>query len=116
MTNTHLSLEPLSWAAVEACTLPTAERPLRAAEFDDLFVHTLQVDRIGPTVARLSLAGDSTLADHVRDLIERETACCSFFAFEVADLSGTVELKIMVPAAHADVLEALVERAERVRG
>jgi hypothetical protein len=29
--------ESLEWAEVDACTLPTAERPLRMAAFDDLF-------------------------------------------------------------------------------
>ena len=29
----------LPWVAPDACTLPTAERPLRVAEFDDLFAN-----------------------------------------------------------------------------
>jgi hypothetical protein len=30
------------WAP-DACTLPTPERPLRVAEFDDLFSHVLRM-------------------------------------------------------------------------
>jgi hypothetical protein len=30
-----------TWIAVDACTLPTDEQPLRLAEFDELFATTL---------------------------------------------------------------------------
>jgi hypothetical protein len=37
----------------EACTLPTAERPLRLAEFDQLFATALrEQQRLSPTVLR----------------------------------------------------------------
>jgi hypothetical protein len=43
----------LDWVPA-ACTLPTAEQPLRVAEFDDLFATSVRaVDRVGPTVLRL---------------------------------------------------------------
>ena len=31
-----------SWAPVDACTLPTAEQPLRVAEWDGLFAESLR--------------------------------------------------------------------------
>jgi hypothetical protein len=30
------------WAPVDACTLPTADQPLRVAEWDDLFATSLR--------------------------------------------------------------------------
>ena len=51
--NATMTNEPdgLGWASVDACTLPTAERPLRLAKFDDLFATTLQsIEHTGPTM------------------------------------------------------------------
>jgi hypothetical protein len=88
----------------EACTLPTADRPLRLAEFDALFTTSLvAVDLITPTHARLRLTGPMAA---VRDLTARESECCSFFTFTVR---GNI-LDIEVPASYADVLAALVAR------
>jgi len=109
------------WVPVDACTLPTADRPLRVAEFDDLFATTLRhVQRpVGPR-ARLVLAGDATLPGRVQRLADAETSCCSFFTFTVTELgpvaSGAagetrVALDIEVPPARSDVLDALVGRA-----
>jgi hypothetical protein len=110
---------------VDVCTLPTAERPLRVAAFDALFAASLRaVERpSGPTIqARLVLAGDEGLRDRVQRLVDAETSCCSFFTFTVTPLPGdagptsSLAVDVEVPAAHADVLAALVDRAERVRG
>jgi hypothetical protein len=65
-----------------ACTLPTANRPLRLAEFDDLFAAAVRrVEPVDATHARLHLTGPAGLAARVRDLAARETQCCSFFTF-----------------------------------
>lgn len=111
------------WVPVDACRLPVAEQPLRLAEFDDLFAETLRtVERPpgGATRARLVLAGQEALRDRVQRLADAETACCSFFEFIVTPLPGddgtAVALDIEVPPAHADVLVALVDRAERACG
>ncbi|XVV17371.1 hypothetical protein ACQP2X_24230 [Actinoplanes sp. CA-131856] len=98
------------------CTLPTAERPLRLAEFDRLFTTAVrEVERKQATHARLRLAGPAGLAAAVRDLTARETECCSFFSFTVTAEPGDggerVVLDVEVPPEHADVLAALVERA-----
>jgi hypothetical protein len=112
------------WVAVDACTLPTADQPLRVAEFDDLFATALRAieppDASGR--ARLVLAGGDDLAERVQRLADAETVCCSFFTFtltplatdEVGDADRTVlALDIEVPVARADVLAALVRRAEQ---
>jgi hypothetical protein len=107
-----------AWAPVDACTLPTAERPLRVAEFDALFRDSLTaVERPGgDTRARLLLAGDG-LAERVRRLADAESACCSFFTFGVSvQEDSMVALDIEVPSAYAAVLAGLLARAEVVLG
>jgi hypothetical protein len=128
MTTARLVPAPAGWVPVEACTLPTAAQPLRAAEFDTLFATSLRAvehPASDATWARLVLTGDVDLPGRVQRLADAETACCSFFTFtltpQAADQSDSgddaavVALDIEVPAARADVLAALVERAERAR-
>jgi hypothetical protein len=100
------------------CTLPTAERPLRLAEFDALFATSLrQVEPVTSTEARMRLAGPAGLEATVRDLTARETECCSFFTFtvtrEAAADGEAVTLDIEVPAPYADVLAALIRLGAR---
>jgi len=106
----------LDWAP-EACTLPTAEQPLRQAEFDALFTASARGgERLAPQHLRVSLTGAADLAESVRDLAERETACCSFFTFAVTTPQpGQVQLDIEVSPAHVDILDALQARAIAVR-
>ncbi len=58
----------LEWVPVESCTLPSAEQPLRVAEFDELFAASLrdaQPSADGARFARLLLGGDDTLPARV---------------------------------------------------
>jgi hypothetical protein len=100
-----------TWADVDACTLPTLDRPLRVAEFDDLFASVTAVERPSPTLLRLDLAGDDDLLGTARDLAARETACCSFFTFTVTRAPDGVRMDVAVPDARVDILDALAERA-----
>jgi hypothetical protein len=94
----------------QACTLPTAERPLRLAEFDDLFATALRAQqRLSPTTLRWRL--DPAAEHTARDLTGRETACCSFFSFTFTPADGAVCLDIAVPEAHVGILDALAHRA-----
>ena len=53
------------------------------------------------------------LAARVRDLVARESACCSFFGFDVTESGdGAVRLAISVPEERVDVLSALTSRAD----
>lgn len=108
----------LGWTEVAACTLPTAERPLRLAEFDDLFSSAVRsIERSGDTHARLLLAGDDTLPARTQRLADAESSCCSFFAFDVSTLQGgLVALDITVPDEESEVLVALVARAQTAQG
>lgn len=69
--------QPPTWAP-DACTLPTAERPLRLAEFDDLFTGLTSLDRLSPVHVRMRLVGAAGLEATVGDLTAREAECCSF--------------------------------------
>jgi len=109
----------MSFVVPEACTLPTAERPLRLAEINQLFTTAVRhVETISPTHARIQLSGPAGLEATVRDLTARETQCCSFFTFDVtpepAAGDGTLTLDVQVPAQHADILASLAQRASTV--
>jgi hypothetical protein len=100
----------------DACTLPTAERPLRLAEFDQFFRDAVQgADRLSPQHLRLHLHAAEQVEERARDLTVRESSCCSFFTFDIAPGPDSLTLDVRVPAAHADVLDALAERARSVR-
>jgi hypothetical protein len=95
----------------DACTLPTAERPLRLAEFDDMLATALRGQhRLSATRRRWLL--DPAAEARARDLTGRETQCCSFFTFTFAAADGAVQLDVEVPVAHVDVLDALAQRAK----
>lgn len=80
------------------CALPTAERPLRVAEFDALFAAALRgVERLGPTRLRLTLDGAAPVEESARDLAARETGCCSFFAFAFTATPGGLAMDVEVP-------------------
>ncbi len=97
----------MAWVP-DSCTLPSSDRPLRVAEFDTFFAESLHTWR-RPSAGLLSvvLNGDPD----VRDLIARETECCSFFTFTLGrDGEGLLVLDISVSAGHEGVLDALAER------
>jgi hypothetical protein len=101
---------PDDWAP-DACTLPTAERPLRVAEFDDLFTFVVRAQRREPQ--RLDLVLRRIVEAQARDLARRESECCSFFTFEfesIGDDSDDVVMQIGVPREHVEVLDALEAR------
>jgi hypothetical protein len=101
-----------SWAP-QSCKLPTAERPLRVAEFDRLFIDAVRgADRASPTRLRLDLEPSADNAEWAAGLVVRETACCSFFTFTLTATGGALELEVAVPESHVEVLDALAERAE----
>ncbi len=104
------------WAPA-ACTLPTAEQPLRLAEFDALFInHVQQVHRADARRVVLALTGGPQVAGTAADLAARESACCSFLTFDLIITNGTVTLAVSTTAAHTDVLAALADRAELLAG
>lgn len=113
---TESGAPPPQWAP-QACTLPTVERPLRAAEFDELFRSSVRrVERVDARSVRLELDATSTVAAKAADLATRETACCAFFAFDLRIGDGRLLLDVSTPEVHADVLAALADRASTLSG
>ncbi|MFF5363730.1 hypothetical protein ACFY4I_30775 [Streptomyces scabiei] len=103
-------MSDLAWVP-QSCTLPTEERPLRVAEWDALFDEWLtSLSRPQPLHLRLDLAGGEGVEDRVRDLVERESGCCSFFTFTTAPGQDLIRLDISVDQAHEPVLDALAAR------
>ncbi|WP_431955611.1 hypothetical protein [Nocardia lijiangensis] len=102
------------WAP-DACTLPTAERPVRVAEFDRFFAESVQrADRLARTRLDLLLSGDAEPAG--RDLAARESACCSFFAFTFDTSGDGPVMRIEVPDTQVEVLDALAMRLDAAIG
>jgi hypothetical protein len=117
--DTHLYLEaamssdgPAAWAP-DTCTLPTADRPARSAEFDAVFGQGLRrVSRLSDRTGRWEFAADPDRAGRIGDLLRRETDCCSFFTFTMTcDTPGAAVVEVAVPAAYTAVLDALNQRA-----
>lgn len=110
-------MSDLAWVP-QSCTLPTEERPLRVAEWDALFSERLtSSSRPEPLRLHLDLASGPGIEERVRDLVARESGCCSFFTFTTTPGQGLIGLDIAVDAAHEAVLDALAVRtADRVQG
>ena len=103
--------------APDACALPTADRPLRLAEWDELFAAaTTGVRRSDPNRATFQLHPDPAVAAQAADLTVRETQCCSFFTFDLMATGGELQLTVTVPTEHVPVLDALAGRAAPVTG
>ncbi|MEU5722496.1 hypothetical protein [Micromonospora sp. NPDC047738] len=116
MSDRHVTTDD-AWVP-NACTLPTAERPLRLAEFDQFFRDAVRsADRLSAQHLRLRLTGGVQVEETARDLTARESSCCSFFAFDIFR-SGPddLTLDVRVPAAHTDVLDGLANRAASAAG
>src|SRR3954469_21261943 len=106
---------PMTWVP-ESCTLSTLERPLRVAEFDALFATvTRPAERLGPTRLRVHLPGGPDVLARARELVARETGCCSVFSFEVRPAATATELEVQVPGSQVAVLDAMQRRVQEVR-
>ncbi len=96
---------------LDACTLPSADRPVRLSEFDDVFRrHVRAVQRDGDVV-RLVLRRDVGLGEQLRDLAARGSNCCSFFTFTITEHDEDITLTISVPPSQRAILVALYDRA-----
>ena len=105
----------MTWVP-ESCTLPTVEQPLRVAEFDELFATAVApTERVGNTGLRSHLPAGDQVVSTARELVARETVCCSFFSFDVRPSSAETELEVRVPNSQTAVLDAMQQRAEAAR-
>jgi len=100
-----------AWAP-PSCTLPTAELPVRAAEFGGLFTEAVRgVERVGPGRLRLELRASPKVAGRAAALAAAETECCSFFTFTLTATGGRLVLDVTVPPRHTGVLDGLASHA-----
>jgi thioredoxin len=102
----------LAWVPADACTLPTADRPTRLAEFDGLFASLRGLRREEPGWLRLRLDDVEGVEEQARDLTARESSCCSFFDFYVHHEVGEVVVDVRVPESRVVVLDGLTAQAE----
>jgi hypothetical protein len=100
--------------STDACTLPTAARPLRLAEFDALFATSAREVARDEHDVRIHLVGAAGLRAQVVDLVAREQECCSFFTFSVEGGEEDLTLGISVPEQRRSILDALADRAEEL--
>jgi len=106
-----MTISDESWAPQD-CTLPTASRPLRAAEFTDLFRDAVTgAERLDAGRLRLTLRRDRQVAAQAAELAAAETECCSFFTFTLTVAADSLQLDVEVPAARAAILDALATQA-----
>ncbi|MEV0194893.1 hypothetical protein [Nonomuraea sp. NPDC050691] len=57
------------------------------------------------------LDGAAEAEETTRDLVARETECCSFFGFTLTTGGKGLTLDVEVPAVHTKVLDRLAARA-----
>jgi hypothetical protein len=77
------------------------------AEWDALFAgRLLSLSRPEPLRLHLVLAAGPEVDARVRDLVEREGGCCSFFTLPLTPGEDLINLDIMVDHAHEAVLNA----------
>jgi hypothetical protein len=104
---TDLLPEAVAFAPA-ACNLPTAQRPIRAAEFLDLLGRqVIGVQDANEQHTRFALNPDPEVASTTADLFTRETQCCSFFTFTLTATGGSLTLDVEVPPSQVGVLAAL---------
>jgi hypothetical protein len=102
----------LAWVPADACTLPTADRSTRLAEFEGLFASLRGFSREEPGWLRLHLDDGEGIEARARELTAREAECCSFFDFDVQRQTGEVVVDVRVPASRVVVLDGLTAQAE----
>lgn len=94
-----------------ACTLPTAEQPIRLGALAQLFTTLRSVRRLAPTRLRLELPPDPGTAGKAAELMVRENDCCAFFSFTLTVADGQVLLDVAVPDGRVGVLDGLAAQA-----
>jgi hypothetical protein len=102
----------LAWVPADACTLPTADRLTRLAEFEGLFASLRGLRREEPGWLRLHLDDGAGIEEQARELTARESRCCSFFDFAVQRRAGEVLVDVRVPDSRVVVLDGVTAQAE----
>ncbi len=100
-------------AAPIACTLGAEDYKERLAWIAELNRRSLRGDR--QEGLRLELTYAASAAGEVRQLVQRESHCCPFFAFDLQADAASVRLAITAPPEARDAAHLLFEHF-RARG
>lgn len=87
-----------------ACSLSGGEATVRAAELADLGERALIRSELNGASATLGF--NAAVRDELRAVIESESACCPFFAFELTETDSELVLTV---SADADAAPAVAE-------
>lgn len=88
-----------------ACTLGVQEFAGRIAWIEDLTRRALRDHIRDDLMLRLTYAPDA--AAEVRDMVERERACCNFMTFDLHETPDLVTVAIIVPESARDAADML---------
>jgi hypothetical protein len=87
------------WVPADSCRLPTADQPLRVAQFDDLFATAVRsAPRVEPTRLLLELVPEPAVAARAAELAAWEADCCGLFTFTLT--AADQRLQLEVPPSH----------------
>jgi hypothetical protein len=96
-----------------ACTLPTAERPVRLGAWRSLLGTALSATSADSLTAEFHWPADAETAAAAADVATREVACCGFFRFGMEITDDSVVLRATVPTGHEPVVTGLLALARR---
>lgn len=91
------------------CTLPREDAPDRMQAFRELFDGRLRRTERRPGSVAFVFTDDEVTASRVYGLIEQESRCCSFLAFDVTREGGELRWTTRAGAEHTAVLETWAE-------
>ncbi len=91
------------------CSLSSEEARDQLGEWEALVADAHHVER-SPSTLRVTLAKAD--AARVRDLAEREAACCAFLDITVEETADTVVVTVASPHPEADVVVELIGHPE----
>lgn len=89
-----------------ACTLSGGDYRVRLAEIADLNRRHLRSSSLQGRSLKLHYAEGALAA--VRDLVDKESRCCAFLAFDLQETAEGITLRIDVPERAAEHAEALL--------
>ena len=88
-----------------ACSLASDQLPEREAELAALGQSLLTVEAEGGRAVLGFAVGERPRLER---LVRAESACCPFFAFELAERDRLIELRVSAPAGAESAVQALV--------
>lgn len=88
-----------------ACTLDAGNSKFRTAQIEDLASRHLRSVSRKPLSVELTYATEAS--SELRDIVRKETQCCPFLNFDLAESPDGIRLKITAPGAARDAADTL---------